>query len=303
MKYLKLIRLPEIFLVIFVQFLIKYYLFEPFAVSITLNGFGLFLVSLSSVCLVMGSQVISAIFQAKAIRVNKPEEPTVGKEISEKGAYNFFIILNVIAVGVGFYLSNIIGRPMFSAIFIVISALTYIHASFLKNYALIDNIVIAALSAFSIIILALFDLLPAITPENQVSQNTLFSILLDYSLFAFLMILLAEVINDQENINGHHKIGIKTLPILLGKERTNKLICAFSILPILAVIYYMYTYLYHNQYALLYALFLILAPLLYFVVKTWNASTQKNYRHLSFILKIIILLSIMSIGLYQFILL
>ncbi|WP_121666663.1 geranylgeranylglycerol-phosphate geranylgeranyltransferase [Mesonia aquimarina] len=303
MKYLKLIQLPEVFLVIFTQYLIKYYLFEPFGIDITLNGFGLFLVSLSSACLVMGSQVISAIFQAKSIQINEPESTIVGKDISEKNAYNFFIVLNVIAVLIGFYLANIIGKPMFSALFIVVSALTYIHASFLKNYAFIDNILLSILGAFSVLALGLFDLLPAITTTNQASQTTIFSILIDYTVFAFLMVLLLELINDQKNVNGDYKIVIKTLPIILGKERTNKIIFILSILPIAAVLYYMYTYLYHNQYALLYVLLLIVAPLLYFMVKIWNASTQKNYKHLAFILKIILFLSVMSIGLYQYILL
>lgn len=303
MKYLKLIQLPEVFLVIFTQYLIKYYLFEPFGIDITLNAFGLFLVSFSSACLVMGSQVITAIFQANSIQINEPDNAIVGKDISEKNAYNFFIVLNVVAVLVGFYLANIIGKPMFAALFIVVSALTYIHASFLKNYAVVDTIVLSLLSALSVVALGLFDLLPALTAENQTSQTTIFSILTDYTLFAFLMVLLLELVNDQKNLNGDYKLKLKSLPIILGKDRTNKIICLFTILPIAAVLYYMYTYLYHNQYALLYVLFLIIAPLLYFMVKIWSANTQKNYKHLAFVLKIILFLSALSIGLYQYILL
>jgi len=48
---------------------------------------------------------------------------------------------------------------------------------------------------------------------------------------------------------------------------------------------------------------LIVAPLLYVMVKIWVATDKKHYKHLSFVLKLIMFFGLISIGLYQFILL
>jgi 4-hydroxybenzoate polyprenyltransferase len=208
-----------------------------------------------------------------------------------------------VGVGSGFYLSNVIGKPGFSAVFIIISALLYLYATYLKYIMVAGNLVISALVAFSIIIVGLYDLLPAITAENQQTQSTIFSIILDYALFAFLLNWLREMVKDQEDINGDYKAGRNTLPIAIGSKRANLAIFFVGLLPLAAVIYYLYNYLFENLWAVLYALIFIVAPLLYFLINIWTAETKKDYYKLSSLLKIIMLLGIVSLGLYKFILL
>jgi len=303
LKYLQLIRWPNLLMIILTQVLIKYFIFEPFNIAITLNDFGFFLLVLATVCLAAAGNIINDIFDVEADKINKPGKVLIGKNISEKTAYNLFFGLNVLGVLIGFYLANMIQKPSFTAIFIFTSALLYLYAKSLKSYLVLGNILISLLVAMTIIIVGLFDLYPAITPQNQANQNTIFSILLDYALFAFLINWLREMVKDQQDVKGDYKSGIKTLPIVLGKSRTNKVIFVIAVLPLAAVVFYMYTYLYHNLSSVLYALLLIIAPLLYFMVKLWTAETEKNYRFLSLLLKVIMFFGLISIGLYQFILL
>jgi 4-hydroxybenzoate polyprenyltransferase len=290
-------------MIVLTQVLIKYFLFEPFNIAITLNDFGFFLLVLATVCLTAAGNIINDIFDVEADKINKPSRVLIGRSISEKTAYNLFFGLNVIGVLIGFYLANMIQKPSFTAIFIFTSALLYLYAKSLKSYLVLGNILISIFVAMTIVIVGLFDLFPAINPQNQANQNTIFSILLDYALFAFLINWIREMVKDQQDINGDHKTGIKTLPIFLGKSRTNKIIFVVSIIPLVAIVLYMYNYLYHHQAAILYALLLILAPLLFFMVKIWSAETKKDYRLLSLLLKIIMFFGLASIGLYQFILL
>lgn len=300
MKYLKLFRYQNLLIVILTQVLLRYFFFEPYGIEITLSDLGYGLLILATVCLTAGGNIINDIYDVEIDSINKPHKVLIGKSISEKTAYTLFIILNIVAVAIGFYLSNIIGKPGFSALFIIISAILYIYASYLKRTILIGNIIISLLVSFVIIVVAIFDLMPVINYQNAGMQQFVFSIMLDYAIFAFFINLIREMIKDQQDVKGDYNAGIQTLPILLGHKRTNKIIALVIAVVIAGLIYYIYTYLFKNAFAVLYVLFLIVGPLLYTLIRTWSASQPKDYKHISTILKLVMLTGLLSIGLYQF---
>ncbi len=302
-NFLNLIRWKNLLLIAFVQILIKYALIEPFeVVKFTLNDFGFGLLVLATLCIAAAGNVINDIYDVETDFVNKPNKVIVGNSISEKTAFNMYIVLTIIGVGVGFYLSNLIGRSGFSAIFVIISALLYIYATYLKQTLLVGNIVVSFLAAMSLLIVGLFELLPVITDQNQETQLTFFKIIFDYAIFAFMINLLREMIKDIEDINGDYKVEMKTLPIIIGRERALKIVFILSIVPLLAVIYYTITYLYKHYIAVGYFLIFIIAPLLYFTIKSFSAETKKEINFLSAFLKIIMFFGVMPLLLYPFIL-
>ena len=298
MKYLNLIRYQNLLFIALVQIIIKYGLFHPFGIDITLNWFGFFLLVLATLCIAAAGNIINDIYDVEIDKINKPHKVLIGKKITERSANNLYIILNVIGVAIGFYLANIIGRPAFAALFIVFSALLYLYASYLKGMLLVGNLLISALVAMSLIIVALFDLLPAITPENQATQSTIFSIVLDYSLFAFALNFIREIVKDVQDINGDKKGEMNTLAIALGRRRTTLIVFILGVLMVFGVIFYMYKYLYSQQVLLLYFLFAIIAPLIFFCIKTFT-STEKDFSFLSTLLKIIMFTGMCSMLLFQ----
>jgi len=302
LNILNLIRWKNLLMIAFVQLLIKYALFKPFNVDITLNWFGFLLLILSTLCIAAAGNIINDIQDVDTDIVNRPEKVIIGKKVTEKTAYNLFIILNVIGVGLGFYLSNLVGRSGFFAIFVIISALLYIYATYLKQTLLVGNIVISVLVAMSVLIVGLFELLPVVNTQNQATQLTFFKILLDYALFAFIINLVREVAKDIEDIDGDYKAGMNTLPIAIGRERATKVLFALTLLPLFGVVYYMLTYLYKQQIAVGYFLLFLVAPLLYITIKSFSAKTKKDVRHISTILKIVMFLGMLSLLLYVFIL-
>lgn len=302
-SFLKLVRYQNLLLIIITQALIKYALFETFGIDITLSFFGFFLLCLSTVCIAAAGNIINDIYDLETDRINKPEKQIIGKKITGKGALTAYIILSVTGVAIGFYLSNLIGRPGFSAIFIIISALLYLYATHLKNIIIVGNLLVSSLVAMTVIIMGLFELFPAITSSNRQTQSIIFSILLDYAFYAFFFNWLREMVKDQQDIKGDYNTGRNTLPIALGKQRANKFIFAIALVPIAAIIYYMYHYLFTNLYAVLYTLLFILGPLLYFMSVILSAGTRSDYKRLSLILKVILITGLASIGLYPFILL
>ncbi|AVR47472.1 prenyltransferase [Christiangramia fulva] len=303
MHYFKLVRAGNLFFIALTMFLIKYGLFEPFGVAITLNLFGFSLLVLAVISVAASGYIINDIYDVKADLQNKPDRTIVNNKISEKTAYRLFFVLNILGVGLGFYLSNMIGRPGFAAFFIFGSAILYLYNSQLQQTLLVGNILVSLIVGLVPVGVGLYDLLPAITPQNQQTQSVIFSILIDYSIFAFLINLLREITKDQQDVDGDYNSGYRTLPIVLGKNRTNKLLFGLGLVPMGFLIYYTYTYLFENISAVLYSLFLLMAPLLFYQVSILTASKKKEYGRLSLTLKIILFFGLISIGLLQFILL
>ncbi len=302
LHFLNLFRYKNLLLIILTQVLIKYSLFASFGVSTTLTLFEFMLLVLATICIAAAGNIINDVYDIETDLVNKPHKVIIGKSISEKTVLNIFIILNVIGVGIGFWISNRIEHSGFAALFIIISVLLYIYATYLKQTVLIGNIIISVLVAMSIIIVGLFELFPAITSQNQPTQFAIFKIVFNYALFAFMINLLREIIKDIEDIAGDTKAEIKTLPVVIGKKHATILVFILSMIPLIAVTYYVITILYKQQIAVVYFLVFIIAPLLYFTIKSITAKSNLELHQLSNILKLVMLLGILSLLLYPYML-
>lgn len=253
------------------------------------------LLVLSTVLIAAGGYVINNIFDQETDNDNKPNDVIVGKSISETQAYNLYFALTVSGVALGFYLSNVIQKPGFASIFILIAATLYLYASSLKQMMLIGNVVVALLLSFSVIIIGIFDLYPATVIENQQQMKVFFSILLDYAIFAFMINILREMIKDIQDMDGDYNQGMNTLPIAIGKLRTCKIIFILSIIPILVILLYINKYLLDLLWVTIYLLLFVCGPLILFTVKMLKAHTKKEFYFLSLLLKWILFFGILSV--------
>ncbi|WP_460218542.1 geranylgeranylglycerol-phosphate geranylgeranyltransferase [Psychroserpens sp. MEBiC05023] len=299
---LNLIRWKNLVLIIIAQVLIKYALLEPFSALTTLSHIGFILLVITTLCIAAAGNIINDIYDIETDAINKPSKIIIGKQVSESLAYNLFFALNIVGVILGFYISHSIGKSSFFAIFVMISLALYVYASYLKGTILFGNILISILVAMSVLIVGIFDLLPAIIPQTKETQMTFFKIVIDYAIFAFVINLVREIVKDIQDIDGDYKAGMNTLPIVLGRERANKIAFAISMIPIGAVIYFVVTYLYQHQIAIVYFLIAVIAPLIYATIKIFGAKHNKDYAHISLIYKLAMLLGLLSLLLYPLIL-
>jgi len=295
MKYLQLVRYQNLLMLAGMQLLFRYGFFELQNVPVALTDFQYSLLVLATVAIAAAGYLINNIFDQGTDRVNRPGSVIVGNGVSESTAYNIYIGLNVIGVGLGFYLSNGIGKPGFAALFVVIAATLYLYASSFKRSLLVGNLIIAMLLSVSILIVGIYDLYPILTFQNQSLLGVVFQILIDYAVFAFMLNLVREIVKDLEDVNGDYNQGMNTLPIALGVARTSKVVFALALVPAVALGWYIYTYIFHLTYAAIYSIVCIAAPMGYFLVKLWYATSQKDFRHLSAVLKWIVFFGILSI--------
>ena len=301
MNFLNLIRYKNLLLIALIQGFIKYGLLDPWGVKVALDDFKFGLLVIATCCIAAAGNVINDIYDVAIDTINKPQKVIVGRKISEKTANRIYFTLNILGVGLAFYLSNSIGKPGFSGFFIIISALLYLYASNLKGVLLIGNLLVSLIVAFSILIVGIFDILPAMDTDEMSRQMIALQVILHYAFFAFFINFIREIVKDIEDINGDKNGNMNTLPIALGRKRATNIVLFLSIMLTLTVLGYIYFYLYHSQPMVLYFLFLIVAPLLYFCIKSRNAEMAKDYAMLSFLLKVIMFLGICSIWLYPMI--
>lgn len=279
------------------QLIFRYGFLELQNIPLALDDWQYCILVLATVCIAAGGYIINNIFDVETDTENKPENVIVGKFVSETKAYNLYIGFTVIGVAMGFYLSNVINKPSFASIFIIIATTLYFYATSLKQSLLIGNFIVALLLSFSVVIIGVFDLYPLIFIENRAVLGLLFGILLDYAIFSFIINFIREIVKDLQDLNGDFNQGMNTLPIVFGIKRTAKLVFALSFIPIILILNYINTNLFSSGlvYGTLYGLILILAPLIYFSTKIWSAKTTQDFHHLSTVLKWILFFGILSI--------
>ena len=297
MNYLKLIRYQNLLLLAFMQLIFRYGFLKFQNIPLALNHFQYGLLVLSTVLIAAAGYVINDILDQETDYDNRPGNIIVGKSISEKAAYNLYFVLNVMGVGIGFYLSNVIQRPSFTGAFIIVSATLYMYATSLKQMLLIGNIIVALLLSFSVLIIGLFDLLPATYEGNRAEMGIMFSMLIDYAAFAFILNLIREIVKDMEDVEGDYNQGMSTLPIAIGINRSSKVVFSLGIIATFILLWYINTYLMDNRlyYAVIYGLVFVLSPMIFFLVKIWNAKSKEEFHLLSKVLKWVIFFGILSV--------
>jgi 4-hydroxybenzoate polyprenyltransferase len=296
-SFLTLIRYRNLLMIALLQCIIRYAFLDMQGMPGALSGWQFILLVVSTVAIAAGGYTINNILDKGTDEINRPEKVVVGTSISEATAYNIYVALNVLGVGIGFYLANVIEKPAYAMIFIAISGLLYLYATGLKQTPLLGNIIIACLTSMSILIIPVFELLPLITPDNQPVLGLIFGVLLDYAIFCFFLSLLREIVKDMEDVDGDYNMGMRTLPIVLGIERTAKVIFIAGLLLTLAILYYINEYYMTNDlyYGVIFSLVLIIGPMIYFLIKVWTAKSRSAFGHLSNILKLVMLAGILSI--------
>ncbi len=293
--FLQLIRWKNLVMIVCIQLLFKFVYFPVFSVATTLSNLDFSLLLLATITIAAAGYINNDIYDVEADKVNKPSKVIISKKITVKQGYTSYYILNIIALLAGFYISYKINQLSFIAIFIITALLLKVYNSDFKKKPLVGNIIVSLLVSLSILIVGIFDVIPAITNENVVEQYLAFRVLIDYSVFAFMFMLLREIVKDIEDVNGDKKLKMKTLPILLGRKKTKNIVFALSFIPLILVTLYSFNNFSDIPFILAYMLIVVMLPLLHFMTKIIYAKTKKEYAYASKLLKFIMLMGMFSI--------
>lgn len=292
--YLVFFRWKNVLMIILIQYLFKFILFEKFNIQVTLDTFHFTLLALSTAFVAIAGYIINDIHDVKADIVNKPEKLFVDKKITRMTAQKLFLGFNSVGLAMGMYLSYYIGHTSYFMIFLLTSLLLFTYAKHLKKRFLVGNIIISFIVFFCILMIAVFDVAPATNSYNLQSQMGILHLFLIFGGFGFSLTFLREVVKDIEDIEGDKAIHAESFPIVLGLKKTKYILVIGSALVIIALSYICYSVFDFNKYISLYLLGLVVLPLLYFIVMLAKAGTKSDFHKLSGVLKLIMLFGILS---------
>ena len=290
--FLKLIRYKNLLMVLLTMVLTKYAIINSFT---TLFDFQFTLLIVSILCITASGYIINDIFDVKADVINKPAKVFIGKSISKKNAQFVYLILIILGFLFGVYASYLKGDFSYSIFFIGTIILLFWYSKTLKN------IVVSFLTTLTLLIVFVFEL------ESVNSAATIFEAivnffrliptaiaLLCYIIFAFSITLIREIIKDIEDIKGDYSLKMKTLPILIGINRTKNVALVISAFVFLFLVFILKVELIHFPLLFWYAILFIILPFTWFFYKLNSAKTIMNFSKLSRLLKLIMCFGILS---------
>lgn len=296
MKYLKLIKYQNLLLLATMLLVFRYLFLTQSYIDLALTDFNYLLLVLSTVCIAAGGAVMQHIVNQEEDEIIHPQSRLVGNTITETSAYNWYIGLTIVGVGIGFYLANVIYKPTFASLFVLVATLLYVQATNLKQIPFINNCITALLVAIPIVTIALFDVFPATDAINKVRMGEVFGILIDYAIFSFFLVLLKELVNDLKNKHNDEMVGNTTLATRLELLKTKIIIGVFVVLILAMILYYCKNYLFELNLALYYILITMVGPLLLVGLKLINSTNAKEFIVLNRVLQFVLITSLFSIA-------
>jgi 4-hydroxybenzoate polyprenyltransferase len=232
-----------------------------------------------------GGYIINDYIDVNLDLVNKPDKVIVGHVISRRWTMFWHFILNGIALCLGLFIGLKVTLSIAVAAFLL-----WVYSVSLKRKFLLGNLLVSLLSAFVIVINYVYD--------TSLNLN----LIIAYSIFAFSITLLREIIKDAEDIRGDGKFDCETIPIVLGIRKTKWIL--FYLTSAFIVILFVYTSLSASSFPfvhtvsrgsfLFYMLVFVVVPIgimLYFIR---TADTTADFTRLSRLAKLIMITGMLS---------
>ena len=292
LDFFRLIRWKNLVIVALTQYLIRYTLLIPFIEFLSLDDMQFLLLVISTVLVAAAGYIINDYFDIKVDQLNK-RKVIVGNTIKRREAMALHFVFSGLAVIIGFYLGWKVGMWNLGFINLFSASALWLYSTHYKRNYLSGNLLISLLSAFVLLIVALYDILPA-SEQNDINAIVVFKIICIYAAFAFITTLIREIVKDLEDFEGDQKMGYQTYAIISGKRKAKNIVQTLSLLTIFGIAWILYSQFQADLYSFIYVLFFIESPFLFFVWKLKKAENSADFHSLSSWIKIIMLTGTIS---------
>jgi 4-hydroxybenzoate polyprenyltransferase len=309
LDFLRLIRYKNLLIIAVTQYLMRYCVVNPIlkvsGMELQMDQLHFILLVLSSVLITAAGYVINDYFDTGTDMLNRPETVIVGKVINRKMAMLIHILLNIIGIGIGIYLSFRINVIALGAAYLFAPGILWFYSTTYKRQFLVGNMIVAIFTGMVPFIVALFEV-PLLNQQYKevllrlgMNFNSILGWVGGFSFFAFLSTLVREIIKDMEDFKGDRAFGRNTLPVVLG-IRTSKIITICLVgLNVFSLLYLYFRHLMRtvsgstDYISLAYFVVLVIIPFLVLSVIVIKAENKNQYHRASDLTKIIMLAGIL----------
>jgi 4-hydroxybenzoate polyprenyltransferase len=311
-EFLKLIRWPNLLIVILTMVLMRYFIIEPLLSKVyvvLLNGneeivplalqfpwYNFIFLVAATVFITAGGYVINDYFDIKTDLINRGKV-IVGTKIPRRKAMMWHTIFNIAGVAAGYYISCSSGYIWMGTLFLIVSGLLYFYSASYKRQFLIGNVIVAGLTAMVPFLVVMYEW-PALYRFYTVNSaelpalNFLFYWVGGFSLFAFITTLSREIIKDIEDFEGDLAYGRNTIPVVIGIP-ASKIVAVSLIIITLAMLYIIWFFFVHDNITLIYLSVAIVLPLLFVLYQVAVSRNRRQLHKASNIMKLVMLTGIL----------
>lgn len=308
--FIKLIRYPNLLILILSQYLIRFCIIKPFIAQnnglMAFSELNFALLVVATILISGAGYIINDYFDLESDKINKPAKQIISVHISIETARLLYFVMNLVALIIGIYLAMEVGVWQLSLIFLMIITMLWYYSARYKRLLFWGNFVVSTLTAFSIFIVWLFEFF-AIREDATLFVDNLKSIQIinlfiwGYVFFAFIVSFIREIIKDAEDVEGDLNLECKTIPIVVEK-RIFKFIVNGLIVITIGALGYAQFYLWRHDFSYLFwYILVVLIPLfIYLIYLIFKANTKTDYSSASIQAKIIMIAGIISMFLILF---
>lgn len=306
MAYLKLIRIGNVLFIGFFQLLLRWGLILPileqWGIEPAMTTMQFVILVVATMSIAASGNAINDYFDVRCDSINRPDTQVVDKLIDRKVAILIHVVLSLVGVFCGLYISFVFRKESYALMFIAVPILLWFYSTHFKKQMLIGNLIVALLTAL-VAFLVVSAEIAAIVAAGQadILQNEACRLAWGYTavfaFFAFTTNLAREIVKDMEDIDGDIECGGHTIPIEMGM-RNSKIVVVLLQLLIIVVLWLAYfdvNAINSVPYLWLYLVLCITIPILLVIYLTIKAQNNKNYHTISKLCKVVMFLGILPI--------
>ena len=300
--FFRLIRLPNLVFIILTQWLFYYCVFYPVYPQQALqHAHNLYWLIAASVLIAAAGYIINDYFDINIDEINKPGKLVIDKIISRRWAMVLHQLFSAAGIACTYKAVGIWhGGWMIILANAAVVGLLWFYSTHFKKQLIIGNVVIALLTAWTIIVVYLSVYIIAAFPED-ILHSKLFRITFLYAGFAFISTLIREAVKDLEEMAGDMQYNCKTMPVIWGINATKVYTGVwFVVLLLLLVILQLYVLQFEWWWAVVYCVALLIIPVAFLLQQLRQAQHSGHFHRLSNYIKLVMLAGILSMVFFYF---
>ncbi len=300
MYIFRLIRWPNLLIVLLTQYLLYQFVLRAQLKKVdllpTLDGLDFISLTLATIFTAAAGYIINDIYDQVIDALNKPERVIVGKLLSEKAAYRWYVGFMVAGSLCISWLMYRTGDWFWLPGYILANVMMYWYSRSWKKKILIGNFVVALFCAMVAIVVIVGEscFYPELVKKDPFYYVNIVGTFTAYTTFAFLSTMYREIVKDMEDVYGDEVENCRTLPIVFGIQKAKTIAAFFAISLLLTTIFGAYLLYTTDRYLQLgYVLVGIVIPIKVSLLFLGKAKSIQEFHQLSSLTKLIMLSGIL----------
>lgn len=306
-SYFNLFRWPNILMIILLEYLLKFAVFEQFlakqGVAFPIEDFYFALLVISSVFIAIAGYLVNDIADIEIDKINRPKRVLSSGILSVAQVKSLQWLFEAAGIIMGAIVAYKLGNISLAGIHLLIIIALRAYANKLKCKGLVGNLTIAFSTAMLPVLIWVFTVfaLPTL-PETVYDFSYINLITIFYVGFAFWFTLIREIVKDLEDLKGDQKLNCKTLAVRMPLQKLKYALLILNLIAISGILLFQWLLFQHLDDGIntIHPLFtanfisIVIVILFHIIPKLITANSSMDFHKISNTLKIVMIVGILQ---------